>query len=134
MLLKEDQIVVVVEEEVLEGEEDGEVGTMEGVEDMEEGEVDMTIETMEIIKDTIEIMADKALHIIEEDVEDIMTIDIMIMIKTSNIITVMTMKGKVNGMEEEMVIIGKEDTLKIMGNLAMEVGREDVEEGTMEGV
>ena len=63
-----------------------------------------------------------------------MTIDIMIMIKTSNIITAMTMKGKVNGMEEEMVIIGKEDTLKIMGNLVMEVGREDVEEGTMEGV
>ena len=52
--------MVVVEEEVLEGEGDWEVGTMEGVEDMAEGEVDITIETMKIIEDTTEmIMVDK---------------------------------------------------------------------------
>merc|ERR1711915_216447 len=95
----------------------------------------MGIETMKIIEDTTEmIMVDKVLHIIEEDVEDIMAMDLMIMIKITDMITAMTMKGKVNGMEEEMVRKGKVDILKKMVNLVMEVGREDAEEGTMEGV
>merc|ERR1711915_64560 len=66
--------------------------------------------------------------------EDIMAMDLMIMIKITDMITAMTMKGKVNGMEEEMVLKGKVDILKKMVNLVMAVGREDAEEGTTEGV
>ena len=66
--------------------------------------------------------------------EDIMAMDLMIMIKITDMITAMTMKRTVNGMEEEMVLKGKVDILKKMVNLVMKVGREDAEEGTMEGV
>merc|ERR1719357_899264 len=101
----------------------GEVG------DMEEGKVAMMMETTGILEDTTEMMEDKALLIIEEGVKDIVTIDLMRMMETIEVI--MIMDGEVKGMEEEMVIIGEEDTLKIMGTLVIEVGRENMEEEDM---
>ena len=58
-----------------------------------------------------------------------MKIDIMTMMETIEVI--MIMDGEVKGMEEEMVIIGEEDILKIMGTLVIEVGRENMEEEDM---
>ena len=64
--------------------------------------------------------------------EDIMIIDLMKTMETIEVI--MIMDGEVKGMEEEMVSIGEEDILKIMGTLVIEVGREIMEEEDMVGV
>ena len=61
--------------------------------------------------------------------EDIMIIDLMKTMETIEVI--MIMDGEVKGMEEEMVSIGEEDILKIMGTLAIEIGRENMEEEDM---
>merc|ERR1719357_71497 len=104
----------------------GEVG------DMEEGKVAMMMETTGILEATTEMMEDKALLIIEEGVEDIMIIDLKRTMETIEVI--MIMDREVKGMEEEMVIIGEEDILKIMGTLVIEVGKENMEEEDMVGV
>ena len=65
--------------------------------------------------------------------EDIMTVDLMIMKETTEVIIAVIIEGEVKGMEEEILIIDEKDIQKMTVNLVMEVGRKVMEEEDIEG-